>query len=98
MFLGGLYNLRCEKSIGDFALVGFPGEPFTEIGRQVKKNSAFEMTFVACCANGYEGYYPVESAYAEGGYEARSARYKAGIAEKLIEAGSEVLDTLYNRK
>ncbi len=85
-------------SIGDFAIVGFPGEPFTEIGRSVKNASKFKMTFAACCANGYEGYYPVESAYAEGGYEAKTAKYKAGTAENLIAAGTDVLDTLYSKK
>lgn len=82
-------------SIGKFALIGFPGEPFTEIGLKTKEASKFEMTFVSCCTNGYEGYYPVESAYAEGGYEARTARYKAGIAESFINTATEILNTLY---
>ena len=82
-------------AMGDFALVGFPGEPFTVIGTEVKKASPFAMTFAACCANGYEGYFPAESAYAEGGYEARNAKYKPGVAEALIAAGKEVLETLY---
>ena len=83
-------------SIGNFALIGFPGEPFTEIGLKTKEASKFDMTFVSCCTNGYEGYYPVESAYAEGGYEAKTSRYKAGIAETLINTATEMLDTLYN--
>ena len=77
--------------VGQFTLVGFPGEPFTEIGRQVKAASDYKMTFIACCANGYEGYYPSASAMEEGGYEASAARYKKGTAEKLIETGINVL-------
>ena len=84
-------------SIGGFALVGFPGEPFTQIGTSVKDASPFDMTFVSCCTNGYEGYFPVESAFAEGGYEARTSRYKAGIAESLIGNGIEILNTLYGK-
>ncbi len=80
---------------GDFALVGFPGEPFTEIGRQVKAASPSRMTYIACCANGYEGYYPMQSAYDEGGYEAKTSPYRAGVAECLIEAGKEMLKTLF---
>jgi len=85
-------------AMGDFALVGFPGEPFTVIGTEVKNASPFAMTFAACCANGYEGYYPAESAYAEGGYEAKTAKYKAGVAETLIATGKEVLETLHTQK
>ena len=81
-------------AIGDVVFAGFPGEPFTEIGRSVKNNSKFTLTFTACCANGYEGYYPMQEAYDEGGYEARSARYVAGTAEKLIEASTELINSL----
>ena len=80
--------------VGDFALVGFPGEPFTEIGRKVKEASDYKMTYIACCANGYEGYYPSASAMEEGGYEAATARYKKGTAEKLIETGIKVLEEM----
>jgi hypothetical protein len=77
--------------IGSVAFVGIPGEPFTEIGRQVKASSDYKMTYIACCANGYEGYYPSASAMEEGGYEAATARYKKGTAEKLIETGKRIL-------
>lgn len=84
-------------AIGDFAIVGFPGEPFTEIGTRSKEASKFEMTFASCCTNGYEGYYPTESAYEEGGYEAGTAKYKKEVAEKLIGAATEILDNLYDK-
>ncbi len=84
-------------SIGEFALVGFPGEPFTDIGRDVKAASPFKMTFASCCANGYEAYFPMESAFDEGGYEARSSSFKAGTAEKLIAGGTKVLNKLYSK-
>ena len=80
--------------VGDFALVGFPGEPFTEIGRLVKAASDYKMTYIACCASGYEGYYPSASAMEEGGYEAAAAKYKTGTAEKLIETGIKILDEM----
>ena len=77
--------------VGEFTLVGFPGEPFTDIGRKVKEASDYKMTFIACCANGYEGYYPTTSAMDEGGYEANTAKYKKGTADKLIETGIQTL-------
>ena len=81
-------------SVGNVVFAGFPGEPFTDIGRGIKANSKFTLTMPACCANGYEGYYPMQSAYDEGGYEARTARYVAGTAEKLIAASTEVVNGL----
>ena len=81
-------------SVGDVVFAGFPGEPFTEMGRQVKNNSPFTLTIPACCANGFEGYYPMEDAFAENGYEANASRYVAGTAEKLLEASLETINTL----
>ena len=81
-------------SVGDFVVAGFPGEPFTDIGRGIKANSKFTLTMPSCCANGYEGYYPMQSAFDEGGYEALTARYVAGTAEKLIEASTEIVNAL----
>lgn len=84
-------------SVGDVAFAGFPGEPFTEVGRSVKKNSPFELTITACCANGYEGYYPTEKVFNEGGYEAATAQYAKGTAEKIIECSGEILKELHNK-
>ncbi|MBQ8759291.1 MAG: hypothetical protein IJZ20_06335, partial [Clostridia bacterium] len=81
-------------AIDDAVFAGFPGEPFTEVGIKVKQNSPFSLTIPACCANGYEGYYPMQSAFDEKGYEASTARYVAGTAEKLIEASSEIINSL----
>jgi hypothetical protein len=80
--------------MGDFALVGFPGEPFTEIGRQVREASDYKMTFVSCCANGHEGYYPSAAAMDAGSYEAAATKYCKGIAETLVDAGRQMLDEL----
>ena len=81
-------------SVGDMVFAGFPGEPFTDIGREVKKNSRFTLTMPVCAANGYDGYYPMQSAFDEGGYEAATSRYVAGTAEKLIEASIEIINSM----
>lgn len=81
-------------SVGDAVFAGFPGEPFTDIGRGVKANSRFTLTIPACAANGYEGYYPMQSAFDEGGYEALNARYVGGTAENLIRVSTEVINSL----
>lgn len=71
--------------LGEIIFVGFPGEPFTEIGRQTKAGSPFRMTFTCCLTNGSEGYFPMKEIYQSGGYEANAARFEEGTAERLIE-------------
>lgn len=58
---------------GSLAFAGVPVEPFTEIGRSVKSASPFAVTLFSCLTNGSCGYFPIKSAYTEGGYEARSS-------------------------
>jgi len=81
-------------AIGPVAFLGIPGEPFNGIGLGLKEAKGWDMILPCCQANGREGYFPMMDAYVEGGYEARSSYYKAGIAELLIEEGTKILDTL----
>ncbi len=80
---------------GDVVITGAPGEPFTEIGRAVKAISPFAMTIYCCCANGCEAYFPTRDAFAEGGYEARSSKFKSGIGEAIIQGGGKVMEDLF---
>ena len=81
-------------AIGPVAMVGIPGEPFTGIGRGLKATEGWELVIPTCCTNGYEGYFPMRDAYDEGGYEARSSRFSAGVAELMIEEGRKLLADL----
>ena len=81
-------------SIGNVALFGIPGEPFNGVGKAVKKANGYDMVIPTCITNSYEGYYPMQDAYDEGGYEARSSNFKAGVAEKIIDIGLEMLEQL----
>ena len=49
------------------------------------------MIMPCALTNGSEGYYPMQEAYDEGGYEARSSSFKAGVAELLIDEGKKLL-------
>lgn len=80
--------------IGPVAFIGIPGEPFNGIGLGLKEGSPFEFTLPCCLTNGAQGYYPMYECYAEGGYEAVSSNYKAGVAERLIETGIELMNKL----
>ena len=77
--------------IGPIAMVGLPGEPFTEIGRQIKDTEGWSLILPCCLVNGAQGYFPMQDAFDEGGYEARSSNYKPGVAEALIKGSKELL-------
>ena len=78
-------------AIGDVVFFGIPGEPFTGIGRGIKSSEGWKMICPTCLTNGSEGYFPMIDSYDEGGYEARSSNFKAGVAEKIIEEGKKIL-------
>ena len=84
-------------AVGEVALVGMPGEPFTGIGRALKQAPGWRMVMPLCIANGYEGYFPMREAYDEGGYEARSSIFKAGVAELIVAEGRALLEQLRGR-
>ena len=81
-------------AIGNVAMIGIAGEPFTGIGRALKETPGWDLVLPTCCTNGYEGYFPMQEAYDEGGYEARSSNFKAGVAELLIREGQALLQKL----
>ncbi len=88
-----MLNLTGLK-IGDVAFVGIPGEPFTEIGVKIKQAEGWKMILPCALTNGDEGYFPVQSAFDEGGYEARTSPFKAGVAERIIEGSKQLLKEL----
>ncbi len=55
--------------IGDVALVGIPGEPFCEMGLDLKKNAAAPRSLCLGYTNDYLGYIAPPSAWEIGGYE-----------------------------
>ena len=81
-------------AIGPVAMFGIPGEPFTGVGRALKEAEGFELVLPTCNTNAKEGYFPMLECYEEGGYEAGSSNFKAGVAELIIESGLELLETL----
>ncbi len=77
--------------LGNIAFVGLPGEPFTQIGREIKATEGFDLILPCCCTNDSAGYFPATDAYREGGYEARASRFGAGVAEILINKAKSML-------
>ena len=89
------FNLRVHAlQIGNIGFVGFPGEPFTQIGVAVKEHSKMDMTIVTACTNGGEGYYPDAAAFAEAGYERSASPFASNCAEILIDAANALTDSM----
>lgn len=80
--------------LGNIAFVGFPGEPFTEIGLKVKEASKMAMTVCSCITNGGQGYFPTAAAFAEKGYERSTSPFAHDVAQKLIDAALELVDAM----
>ena len=81
-------------AVGNVALFGIPGEPFTGVGRGLKEAQGWDLVLPCCLTNGCRGYFPMIDAYEEGGYEARSSSFKAGSAELIVREGCELLSKL----
>ena len=81
-------------AVGNVALFGIPGEPFTGVGRGLKEAEGWDLVLPCCLTNGCRGYFPMIDAYQEGGYEARSSSFKAGSAELIVKEGCEMLAQL----
>ncbi len=86
-------NLTAVK-IGPVAMLGMPGEPFTDIGVEIKKAEGWDLLLPVCLTNGSIRYFPMQSAFDEGGYEARSCFFKAGVAERIIAGALELLSEI----
>ena len=81
-------------SVGSIAFAGIAGEGFNAIGRALKKCEGWDMVIPLGLTNGYEGYFPTEEAYAEGGYEAKSSPFRQGVAELIIAEDSKLLEEI----
>ncbi len=80
--------------IGSVAFIGIPGEPFGDVGTQLKLADGLDMVLPTCITNGYQGYFPTFDAYSEGGYEARASLFRAGVAERIVAGGIDLLKEL----
>jgi hypothetical protein len=75
--------------VGDWALATIETEPFVETGLKIKGASPATTTFVAGYTNGCNSYLPVESAYAEGGYEVETAPLFYGLPAPFVPGSAE---------
>lgn len=91
-------------AIGDWALIGLPGEVFVRIGMDIAKRSPFAHTIVSSHTNGSAGYIPTADEIAAGGYEIAMARANVhGLPilpeseDALIQQGLAALQQCYEQ-
>lgn len=79
--------------IGDVGIVSMPGEPFAEIGVEIKEASPFHVTMFCGYSDGIGGdYMPISCEYDEGGYEVERTPYGRQASEKLVAETIELFD------
>jgi hypothetical protein len=83
--------------LGSIYLCAIPGEPFVEIGLELKQSYKGITVVPVSLANGYFGYIPLERSFDYGGYEVKQgvhnclSRKAEGI---ILESVKEMLDRL----
>lgn len=95
---GELWAMR----IGDCAIVATPGEVFSEIGAEVRRNSPFGTTLFAGYSQGILGYMATAAEYPFGGYEpsvaqrgyAHPAPFDPAIERILVDSSLQLLHRL----
>ncbi len=81
-------------AIGEVMMIGIPGEPFCGVGRALKDTKEWELVIPTCLTNGKQGYFPMKEAFDEGGYEAGTSNFRAGVAEQIIAEGKALMKEL----
>jgi len=80
--------------IGPVVLAGVEGEPFAELGLEIKAASPFPHTWFGGYVGGWAGYIPTPEAYPLQGYEVETSPFAPGAAAVLTGAVGAMLTEL----
>ncbi|MBQ9974081.1 MAG: hypothetical protein IJP02_03885 [Oscillospiraceae bacterium] len=84
----------CTLTFCGLGIAGFPGEPFCNVGKQVRAASPFPVTFACCLTNGALVYFPMAEDYDLGGYEVYNSPLVQGSTERMTELACRLLSEL----
>lgn len=76
---------------GSMIIIGLPGEPFMELGQQIRADSPVPGVVVIGYANGSPGYIPHSSAYPAGGYEVCEAHLYYGETSAFAPEAADLM-------
>ena len=79
-------------TMGDTAIWAAPVELFSEIAIHIRNRSPFSDTFYFGYTNGWFGYLPTASGFAEGGYEPNTSVFTSTIENELVHHVSTYFD------
>ena len=86
--------------IGEVGVVGFPGEPFADIGLRLRARASTDALMISELANNELGYFATEPAYSAGVYEAilPSAVFTETEIDRMIDESVKLLDVLFSER
>lgn len=82
--------------IGDIFVVGFPGEPFADIGIRLRQRMIPHQLILSELANNELGYFATEPAFSANLYEARlpSDPFETDVIDRMIDTAEELMNGL----
>jgi neutral ceramidase len=83
--------------IGELFIAAVPGEPFVELGLEIRRRMKNRAVFPVGLSNGHAGYLPTVRAHEEGGYEtwlAKSSFLAVDATPKIVDAMERRLDMI----
>jgi neutral ceramidase len=94
---GGRESIPVELhllQVGPAVLAGTEGEPFAEIGLEIKAGSPWPTTWFGGYTGGWAGYIPTPDAYPQGGYEVDTSPFAPEAAGRLVAETLAALEEL----
>ena len=80
--------------LGDFPIIGLPGEVFVELGLRIKKALEAFPVLVVSLSNDSAGYIPIRRAYRQGGYESNVSAFAPGCGEHLVREALDLAESI----
>lgn len=82
--------------VGDCAFIGFPGEPYSDMGLALRKASPFRNLIISELAGNELGYFATEPSYSGGVYEAKfpSACIEPPVIDRMMVEAEALLKRL----